>query len=341
MQREHILLGAAVAVVVAAGLVGLLAPDAFATPDEPVREDYLELREAPITPSNVTEDSATLEVTNWLVHEGGPSENVSLLVRAVDAESGLTEATTRRSVGVIEGDRDEPIPTTVTVERSGGYDIETLVFVDGERVATGTTSVSGMEGLQPASVRTGLRFHRFRGSLPTITYSASAVEDGTVTINTTSYLTNRGDDLATDLELTVRARQFDSNVIADRATVSVEDVRSGRTVTPDVALSVPDNYSYSLDAILIRDGVIVDTETAIADLDPTRSVEANETTESVEFSVSDFTGDGSSGEAGGSNDRVTTMGEETGGGDGPGFGTAAALLGIVTAALLATRWTDD
>lgn len=40
MQQEHILLGAAVAVVVAAGLVDLLAPGAFATPDELGREDY-------------------------------------------------------------------------------------------------------------------------------------------------------------------------------------------------------------------------------------------------------------------------------------------------------------
>lgn len=333
MKREHILVGSALAVLVVAGLAAGLAPGAFATPDEPVREDRLSLREAPITPTNVTEDSATLAVTNWLSHGGGPSENVSVLVRAVDTETGMVETTTRTRVGTIDRGGDRAVPTRITVERSGGYRIQSLVFVDGERVASGTSKVSGVQALRPESARTGLRFHDFEGSLPTISFRIGTIADGTATLETRAYLTNGGDAVAEDLELIVRARQSDSNIVADRAVVTVSDVRSGRTTTPKVRLDVPDNYSYELDAILTRDDVIVDTESAVANLDPTDPVETNETADTEEFDAKPF------GDSGTDPDgrRTTERGGDSGTGAGPGFGVAVALIAVVGAALLFGR----
>lgn len=337
MQREHVLVGSAVAVVVVVGLVAVLAPGVLATPDEPVREDHLTLREAPITPANVTEDSATLTVTNWLEHRGGPSENVSLLVRVVDTDTGTVETTARRSVGTVSRGGDRAVPVNVTVERAGGYRIETLVFVDGERVTSGSSTVSGVQALRPDRDRTGLRFHSFDGSLPTITYHIADVDGGTATLNGTAYLTNGGDGVAEDLELHVRARHAGSNAIADQAVVSVSDVRPGRTTMPQASLDVPDNYSYRLDAILMRDGDIVDTETAVANLDPDDPATINETTDTDSFDAEQFAdNDGQ--------DRMPTTESRdpgSGSGDGPGFGVAVALGAIVGAGLLLTRRTHD
>ena len=340
VQREYALVGAAVAILVVTALLALVAPGALAEADddpEPEPEGEVRLSEIRLTPQNVSEDSVTMTVTNWLSHEGGSSENVTLLVRAIDTDTGLVETRGRRMVGELAGDRDDPFDTNVTVERSGGYRFETLVFVDGERREIESTEISGIEGLEPASSRAGLRFHEFGPLFPTVTYDVVAAGDGRVTVNATAFLTNRGDRPAEDLQLLVRARQSDSNVVADRATVTVEDVRPGRTSTPTVRLSIPDNYSYQLDAILTRDDVIVDTTAAAANLNPTETVEVNRTTRSIDLNVDDFVGPSGSDGAGGDGREPEATMTETGGGNGPGFGLVAAFVAVLASTLLLRR----
>ncbi|MCU4717314.1 DUF7490 domain-containing protein [Halapricum hydrolyticum] len=341
MQREYALVGAAAVVLAVSILLALVAPGALADIEddsEPTPDGELRLSEIRLTPLDVSGDSATLTVTNWISHEGGTSENVSLLVRVIDTDTGLVETRARRSIGVLEGDSDDPVGLNVTVERSGGYRFETLVFVDSERRATRSAGIDGIEALQPTTANTGLQFHEFGPLFPTITYDVVASDDGDVTLNTTAFLTNRGDQPADDLQLLVRARQSDSNIVADRATVEVEDVRPGRTSTPTARLSVPDNYSYQLDAILTRDDVIVDTAAAAANLDPTETVDVNRTTRSVDLSVDDFVADEP--DDGREREPRTTM-TKTGGGDGPGFGVAVALVAVLASTLLLRRIHHD
>ena len=339
MQREHLLGGVAVLVVLAAGLSLIAVPGVLAEQSEPEPPGDLTLRETPITPANVTGDTATLTVTNWLAHRGGAMENVSLLVRTVDRDTGLITTRTRKFVGTIEKEGDVPVRANVTVERSGSYNIETLVFVDDQRVAVARSGVSGVAALKPDIAKSGLAFHRFEGrNLPTITYRIESAENGQVTMNARAFLTNGGSDTAGDLQVLIRARQSDSNIVADRAVVPVSDVRAGRTATPDVSLSVPDNYTYVLDAVLTRDDVIVDTESAVADLNPTREVEENTSTETVDIDAESFEQD-TTAEAMDrteEDDRYTTAA-----GEGPGFGPLVAVLAVASSALLLRRRTND
>jgi PGF-CTERM protein len=342
VRREYVLAGAAVAVVAAAVGAFLVLPGVGAEPADTgtEREGHLELREAPIAPANATGDEVTLEVTNWLAHTGAPVENVSLLVRVTDTDSGLIATRTRTDVGTVDADGDYPVVTNVTVDRTGGYDIETLVFADDERVARGTASVDGLSAIRPDVPGSGLNFHRFGSAgLPTITYSIESAAAGDVRMNATAFLTNQGSRPAEDLELLIRARQSDSNIVADRAVVPVSDVRPGRTAQPGVSLTVPDNYTYRLDAVLTRDDVIVDARSAVADLDPVRNVSVNRSTESVDLDADDFDEeDDASVDDAGDRPETTATGYDTDGGNGPGFGAALALVAVLgTATLLARR----
>ncbi|MUV90299.1 PGF-CTERM sorting domain-containing protein [Halapricum sp. CBA1109] len=336
MRREYVM-GFTAAAVVAVAILGVVAvPGTTAEASLTQSDGQLTLRETPITPGAVSGDTATLTVTNWLEHTGGPVENVTILVRAVDQETGLIDTRTRASVGTVDSPGDHPVETTLTVNRSGDYRIETLVFENGTRVASGRSHVSGLDGLTPDYAESGLRFHQFGGSLPTIAYSVESVDDRTVRVNATAFLTNAGDDPAGDLQLLVRARQTHSNIVADRATIPVEDVRPGRTANPRVTLRMPDNYTYRLDAVLTRDDVIVDTESAVADLNPTREVSEDTDTESVDVDADAFANDSA---ADPSADDETV--EETADGAGPGFGVVAAILAVLGAALAVARRTDD
>ncbi|AQL43849.1 hypothetical protein BV210_14550 [Halorientalis sp. IM1011] len=337
MERETKLAGAAGAVLVAAALFVAVAPGALAdaTPDPPPSE--LSVQEQTIAAGEITGGTATLSVRSRLSHDGGPGENVTVLVRAVNEDTDLVAATRTTEVGTVEGTREVPVVQNLSVDREGDYRIETLVYQDGERVASGTKTVRGVGGLQPDYARTGVEFHTFEGfgsgQLPPIQFSITESDGSSATLNVTAYLTNTGDLANDELKITVLARQADSNIVADRQVRTVGSIRPGRTATPSALLTVPDDYNYKLMAILQADDVLVGTAQATATLNPnqTVTVEANgtgsDTLDTSDFEAEDETQQTESAPG----ERTTTEG-------GPGFGAAIASLAVLAVALYARRF---
>lgn len=339
MERETKLVGAAGAVLVAAALFVVVAPGALAdaTPDPPPSE--LTVREQTIAAGEITGGTATLSVRSRLSHDGGPGENVTVLVRAVDLDTDLVAATTTRTVGSVEGTREVPVVHNMGVDREGDYRIETIVYQDAERVASGRKTVRGVGGLQPAYARTGVEFHSFEGfgsgQLPPIQFSIVETEGSSATLNVTAYLTNTGDVANDQLQITFLARQADSNIIADRQIRQVGSVRPGRTATPSTLLTVPDNYNYKLMAIVQNDDVLIGTAQAAATLNPNQTVTVNTTNATADtLDTSDFDMDSEETEqpereAG---ERGTTSE------GGPGFGVGVAALAVLVVAIYARRF---
>jgi len=336
MNRETMLVGGA-AVVVAAALVAVVAaPGAIADPEpDPVRPGYLSIQEVAIAPGEVTGETATLSVDARLDHSGGRSENVTLLVRAVHLDSGLVETSEQTPVPTVSGEREVSVVRNLTVERAGGYRIETVVFRDGERIAEGSKRIEGVGTLTPAYAETDVRFH-WRGGdgLPPVEYTVADAGENRTLLNVSTFLTNEGDAPSEQLRVAFTARQADSNVVADRASVRVGDVRPGRTAAPNVDLSVPEGYNYYLDAVLWKDGVIVGTARSVANLNPTETVAPNRTVREVGLEVSDFeTGDAGDGQPG----RETTVEDAGNAGGVPGFTPLVSALALAGGLALARR----
>ena len=328
LQRTLAVLAAVV--VLGAVAMAALAPGAVADrSDEPVRSSYLTLQEPRVAAGNVGGETVELSLDLRLDHRGGPARNVTIEVQAIDRETGLVARTVRKDLGNITGDREVRTRVNVTVPREGGYRLHTRVYEDSERIETGLTEVRGVDSLTPDS----LEFHRFTSGgadLPVISYSPTEADDNRTALETRTWLTNRGEEPAGGLELVVRARQVESNLIADRATVRIDEVGPGRTATPTVELDVPSNYNYYLDGILLRDGVIVGSATSGAMLDPSRPVPENTTREEVEFDAGDFTSE--TPEPPRDRDTPAPTVES-----GPGFGIAVTLLALLAAAFVAHR----
>jgi PGF-CTERM protein len=208
-----------------------------------------------------------------------------------------------------------------------------ISYAGEERLHSGGKVIEGIGSLPPTYAESAIEFHRFErrgGPLPTISYSVANVSDDDVTLSLGTFLTNGGTEPAGDLTLILLARQADSNVVADRATVHVGQVRPGRTISAEADLTVPEDYNYYLVGLLKRDGVIVDTAQSAANLDPSRTIaDPNETTEEVPFNAGDF--EESDGESNVGPETTT----ETGGGSGPGFGVGVALVALLALAALA------
>lgn len=343
MKRETLLAGGAALLLAVALLAAAVVPGALAQPrDEPLRPDHLEIRETSIAPGAVTGETATLQVETRLTHRGGPSENVTVLLRAIDAESGMRAATHEIDVDTIRGERETAVTGDITVPREGGYRIESIVFRNGTRVAEGGKQVAGVGTLKPTYADSPVEFHRYDGGaeLPAIEYSIREVRNNRTTLSVSTHLTNTGDAPAGDLRLVLKARQSDSNVVAAEKSVDVGRIRPGRTASPTASVTVPDGYNYYLDAVLWKDGVIVGTARDVANLDPTETLSANTTTRETGFTASDFETE--------TNPRATKDGYEEAGDGGravndggqPGFGIAAALVALCGAFIIRRRQTQ-
>ncbi|WP_436924546.1 DUF7490 domain-containing protein [Halosimplex amylolyticum] len=336
MNREAWLGVLALLLVAAAVGVVALAPGALAErTDEDVRPSRLSLQEPRVAAGEIGGERAELSLDVRMDHRGGDADNVTVEVQAVDTDTGLVATTVRKNLGTIEGDREVRTRMNVTVDRQGGYRLSIRLYEDGRRIDIGSTDVSGVDSLTPDYARTGVDFHRFgtgEGSLPVITYDIAGEDGNRTTLRTGTYLTNRGDDPAAGLELVVMARQVESNVIADRETVSIGNIRPGRTVTETAELTVPSNYNYYLDGILLKDGVIVGTATAPAKLDPSRPAPKNETREEVDFQAGDFEQTPDRGDDDGFDTPMPTQSS-----GGPGFGAIGALAALVGLAAIAAR----
>jgi PGF-CTERM protein len=333
MPRDRKLAAGAAGLVAVALLVAAVVPGVLADPtdDGPTRPGPVRIAETTIAPGTVSGETTVLHVQTRLDHRGNPTENVTVRFRATDAESGFVAATRTVEVGTLSEDGETPVETNLTVEREGGYRIEATVFRDGERIGSGGKRVSGLEALTPEYARTSVGFADTE-ALPPISFSVGSVEGERTTLDLSAALTNRGDDPSEDLRVTVVLRQADSNIVAARSSEAVGTIRPGRTETVDTQVTVPAEYNYYIDAVLWKDGVVVDTARSAANLDPTERISVNETRREVELRVEDFSGE--------DDDRPRPEATEapTVSTSAPGFGPAVAVAALVSLALLARRW---
>jgi hypothetical protein len=342
MNRDTVLAAGAIGVVAFALLLAAAAPGVLADPtdDGPLRPGPVEVAEVAIAPGAVSGETADLDVRTRLRHRGNPAPNVSVRFRAVDVESGLvaTERTVR--VGNLTRDGEVPANATLTVEREGSYRIETVVYRGAERVDAGRKSVDGLEALTPAYAESSVAFTE-RDTVPAMATSVRGTTGNRTTLALSASLTNGGATVDDGLRVTVTLRQADSNLVADRASVDVGSIREGRTETVTAELTVPTGYNYYADAVLWKEGVVVDTTRSAVNLDPTERVSVNETERDVELRVSDFERtDDAPADAEGktAGERPETAASQ------PGFGaglTVLALLVSLGAAPFARRQEDE
>lgn len=342
MKVEKIFVGAAIGVVVVSFVAAAVVPDVLAdTADEPLRPGDVDIEEVPIAPGEITGETATLSVESRLTHRGNPTENVTVLFRAIDSESNLIETEHTSDVGTLRGERETPVRANLTVDREDGYQIETIVFRDGQRVDVAGRQVSGLEALTPAYADSNIEFAESTALQP-VSVGIGSTDDGSANLDLSAALTNQGDEPAGDLELTFTARQAESNVVADRVTVSVGDIRAGRTSTVDADVTVPEGYNYYIDAVMWRDSVYVDSAQSVANLDPTERISPNTTEKDVEFKASDFESRSGSGLDDGGMREDGAMSDDGSAGDGtneetPGFSAVVGVVALLATALLARR----
>lgn len=338
MQRERLLAGGVAALIVAMLLTAALVPGILSQPTEDdLRPTSLDLRkdDSSIRTLSVPGDTARLQLDARLAHRGAPAENVSVEVQARDADTGLLADGSVRSVGSVGGGQTVSIPIDVTVPREGYYDLRIIVYENGSRVTTAEWEVGDVGSLTPDYARSSVTFQQFDssgGNFGSLSTAVRSVDGDRVTLNVTANLLNEGSERSDEVRVHLRARQAESNVVAAERTATVGSIAAGNTVRADAGLTVPDQYNYWIDAILVSDGVVVGTSTAPANLLPEERLDEPDNDSEDELAIEDFAEDTETprDDSGFDDDGSTPEA-------GPGFGSVVALVAIVAAALLAVR----
>lgn len=334
MDRERLLAGGAVLLVGVALLGAVVGPGVLADPGDegPIRPGPVDVvdGDAAVSTGEITGQNAELVLHTPLRHYGNPTENVSVRFRAVDSESGLLVDETRAHVGTMTGDGEREVRGTLTVPREGGYRLEATVYRNDTRVSGYSRTVRGVSALTPEYARSNVSFTEDAVLDPVSVSIVEAGEEQT-TLELGGWLTAMGPSEGSDLSVTFIVRQAESNVVAERATVDAATLREGRSEMVTTEVTVPSDYNYYVDAVLTRDGVIIDTAAGVVNLDPTETIDRNQTERDVEFEAGDFDEEEAT-DREPEQERATETATTT-----PGFGPAAAVVALLGAALLA-RW---
>jgi PGF-CTERM protein len=204
------------------------------------------------------------------------------------------------------------------------------VYRNDTRVSGYSRTVRGVSALTPEYARSNVSFTE-DAVLDPVSVSIVEAGEAQTTLELGGWLTAMGPSEGSDLSVTFIVRQAESNVVAERATVDAATLREGRSEMVTTEVTVPSDYNYYVDAVLTRDGVIIDTAAGVVNLDPTETIDRNQTEREVEFEAGDFDEEEAT-DREPEQERATETSTTT-----PGFGPAVAVVALLGAALLA-RW---
>jgi hypothetical protein len=240
----------------------------------------LSIREVDVKPVEITSARIEVNVTAYINHAGSKTQNATMLIRAINSDTRLLETQVFTPFPETESDVEKTlsVSTNLNVERNGGYELNILLFDNGSIRDSGTVNIQGLNAMTPESKRSGV-------TLNNIDFTIGGVSAGKVSIKSDIYLENKGPDVSDNLKLIVKAREANSNLIADK-------IINETTAVKTVQLVVPDEYNYMVVVELWRGETLINTWEKPVLLAPTKNVPKESVEKKLNLEVSKFVREG-------------------------------------------------
>lgn len=257
-------------------------------PYEPL--SYLTIREVDVKPLDITDSYVDINITAYLNHAGGETNNASMIVRAINRDAGLLINQGSTSIPKTEFDKTILVHQNLRIDRDKNYELRIFLFDNGSVQDSGTITVQGLSILTPKSKDNKI-------VLNNIDFIVSGVDVSRVSINPDIYLENTGPEVSKNLKLIVKAREADSNLLADKTTSETGEIKSGATIIKTVQLKVPDKYNYMIVVELWNDDILTNSWEKPVLLAPTKTLPKESQEKKVNIEVSKFVREGQTGVA--------------------------------------------
>src|SRR3990170_1936453 len=279
----------------------LINKDAIVPETDYRPQPYLSIREVDVKPVEVTSALVEVNVTAYINHAGGKTTNALMLIRAIRSDTKLLAAEVSSPIPEAETDETLIIYQNLKVERNGGYELKILLFNNGTILDSGSVSIAGLNALVPQSKKSGI-------VLNNIDFTVSGVSAGKVAVGSDIYLENRGSQPSENLNLIVKAREANSNLLADRTTSETGVIASEATAIKNAKLEVPDEYNYMVVVELWKGDVLINTWEKPVLLAPSKTVPKETVEKKENIEVSKFVREGGQGIPGGAYAPAATPG---------------------------------
>jgi hypothetical protein len=216
-----------------------------------LRESVLTVRGMSVGAETVDPSRVTLNVTTEIEnYEGFGSGTPRLQLRAFNTETGILEAERTETLESIGWGGSRIATQTIDLPRKGSYRLIATVYEGESRKAQGEITVYNLDRLIPDSQQSGL-------VIGDIDFIARKVSGDSVDIQADLYIGNDDPGPSGAFDVEVKAKEMDAHLVADKETVHVDNVDSGKIYVASVILTVPDQYNYVLEVLFWKNGTII------------------------------------------------------------------------------------
>ncbi len=285
MKSENVLATIVAVLLIVSLAIVLMNSDALQTEYIYKPSASFSIREVDVKPVEVTSNLIELNVTAYIYHIEGEAKNATMLIRAINSNTGLHEAEV--STPIPESDRDKTVTASakLKVDRDGSYDFRILLYDNGSIRESGSVSVKGLNALTPQAKLTGVTVNN-------IDFIATGASGGRATIRSDIYLENKWAAPSENMNMIVKARQAESNLLADKRSSETGVIAGEATAVKSVQLDVPDGYNYMMVVELWKGDVLVNTWEKALMLAPTKTVPKESQEKKMNIEVSKFVREG-------------------------------------------------
>lgn len=245
----------------------------------------LSILDVDVKPVEVTSAMIEANVTAYINHRGDKTKNATMLIRAISSDTRLLETQVSAPIPETESEKTLSISTNIKVERTGGYELNILLFDNGSIRDSGSVNIQGLNALTPQSKRSGV-------VLSNIDFTVGSVSAGKVSIKSDIYLENKGTEASENLTMTVKAREATSNLLADKVGTETGMIASEATAVKSVQVVVPEGYNYMVVVELWKGDTLINTWEKPVLLAPTKTVPKESVEKKVNIEVSKFVREG-------------------------------------------------
>ena len=285
MNSEKLLAAIVAVLLVVSIAIVLMNSDALQKEDIYKPPASFSIREVDVKPVEVTSSLIEVNVTAYIYHGEGEANNSIMLIRAINSNTGLLESEV--STPIPESDRDKTVTASakLKVERNGNYDLKILLYDNGSIRESGSVGIKGLDALTPAAKLSGV-------SVNNIDFIVTGVSAGRASIRSDVYLENKGASPSENMNMIVKARQAESNLLADKRSSETGVIAGEATSVKSVQLDVPEDYNYMMVVELWKGDVLVNTWEKALMLAPTKTVPKESVEKKMNIEVSKFLREG-------------------------------------------------
>ncbi len=288
------------------------------------------IREVDVKPIEVTSSLIEINVTAYIYHIEGEARNATMLIRAINSNTGLYEAEVSTPIPESDSDKTVTASAKLKVERNGNYDLRILLYDNGSIRESGSVGIKGLNALTPAAKQSGVEVNN-------IDFIVAGASGGIASIRSDVYLENNWAAPSDNMIMIVKAQQAESNLLADKKASETGVIPGEATSVKSVRLDVPEGYNYMMVVELWKGDVLVNTWEKALMLAPTKTVPKESQEKKMNIEVSKFMREGGSAPVLGITMTAAAGGYAPQKKTEPGFEVIAAIAALILVIALRRR----